>query len=145
MCRCNRPGDQIARATISLPFFYVNKFTAATKMAEDIIGKPPTAFEIFITLERHFGGSPVENVFAVGAILYNLFREDMLFADERCNRFTTVKKEGFMSFSEMFRQKFPQGYTVSTKDGSILATTARTVSFKEIISILKSKDEEVLR
>ena len=46
ICRCDRREDQVSKALVSLPWFFTNKFLAATREAEEILDRPPTCFEI---------------------------------------------------------------------------------------------------
>ena len=75
--------------------------------------------------------------------MISLLREDMIYTDKTCNSYSVTKKPGFNNYSEIFREKFPQGYTV-LPDGSISATTAPTVNLEMLFKILKSKDPEAL-
>lgn len=47
-----------------------------------------------------------------------------------------------MSFSEMFRKRYGNGY-MTVRDGTVAPTTARTINFNELWNMLKSKDEAV--
>ena len=46
--------------------------------------------------------------------LMNLLREDMLWTDKDLHRFTTKECEGFMNFSQKFREN-NAGYTINKK------------------------------
>jgi len=49
-CRA-RKSDQVAKALLSLPWFFVNNFINAVNQAEDILGRPGTTLEIFTVYE----------------------------------------------------------------------------------------------
>ena len=44
----SRQNEQVGRAILWLPWFYVNKFLDAVNTAERKLGRPPTPCEIFI-------------------------------------------------------------------------------------------------
>ena len=81
-------------------------------------------------------------MYEVAAILYSLLREDLIFADEHCYQYTCVKKQGFYSYSDLFKMKFPSGY-ICDKNGRIAPSTARVLNLKELMGIYKSKDPSV--
>jgi hypothetical protein len=46
---------------------------------------------------------------ALTGILFEILREDLLYTDPKCHRFTTKPREGYKLFSENFNNKSP-GY-----------------------------------
>ena len=51
ICRMGRSPEQVSRAHLYLPWFFVNQIMQAAELAEDTLGHPPTIMEIFVTLE----------------------------------------------------------------------------------------------
>ena len=78
----------------------------------------------------------------MGAILVSILREDIIYSDKHSYRYTINKQDGYYTYSELFRMKFPVGYGCDS-GGRVIATTARTISLPQLKSILKSKDENV--
>jgi len=106
------------------------------------MGGPPTALEIFAHLNR--GSSlPINNAYEVAAILATLHREEMVFVDKNFVRWTVRKKDGYMTFSELFLMRYGEGYGCSPT-GGIIATTARTVKYSTLVELLKSRDAAAL-
>lgn len=141
--RCDRPEDQISRALVWLPQGYVNSFMQATDYAEEKLGMPPTCLQIYEIMRTMKGQALTDNVYQLSACLLSLQREDLVLTDKNCYRFTTRRKEGYFTYSDMFRTKYPQGYKVD-KLGRVAPTTARLLSFKQLTAILKSSDESLL-
>ena len=56
---------------------------------------------------------PIKSAFEAGAVLFSIFREDLILSDEVCYQFTTRPRENFHTFSETFIKKFP-GYKVDS-------------------------------
>ena len=90
ICRGKRSEDQVSRALLSLPWFFVNQFLRAAQDAEDTLGHPPTMPEIFVTLECKFK-TPVRNAYEAAAVMTSLLREDMVFVDKISYRWTVRK------------------------------------------------------
>ena len=72
-----------------------------------------------------------------------MLREDLIYVDKNAYRYTSVKQEGYYSYSEIFRRYWPEGYRCDSK-GRVEATTARVVNFKHLKEVLMSKDESLL-
>ena len=66
----------------------------------------------------------------------------MIYADDTSYRYTRTKREGFYTYSELFRKRFGDEYECCS-DGTVMSKTAKTVNFKKLIQVLKSKDESV--
>jgi len=80
------------------------------------------------------------------AIIYNIYREDILFSDQGCYRFTTKPREGFCNFSDYFRQRYgATGAYKTISDGRIWPARAKTVNLNDLLTMLKSKDEIVFQ
>lgn len=75
-------------------------------------------------------------------MLFSMLREDMIFSDEHSYRYSIHKQEGYYSYSELFRMKFPEGYSCDDF-GRVTPTTARTINLNELIRTLVSKDEAI--
>jgi len=92
--------------------------------------------EVFVTLNDTYGKT-VNNIYEVGAVLFSLLREDLLYADEHSYRYTVNKQEGFYNYSEIFQRKFPTGYACD-KVGRVVPTTARRVNLSNLLYVLTS-------
>ena len=64
----------------------------------------------------------------------------MIFADDTSYSYTRKKREGFYSYSELFRRNYGFDYECSA-NGSVVPTTARTVNFKQLCNVLRSTEE----
>ena len=105
ICR-SRPDTQVSRSIISLPWFFVNRFLDSVRIAEQKLGRPATILEIYVTLEATYGRQ-VKNVYELGAVLFSMLREDMIYADEHSYRYTLHRQEGYLTYSEIFHKRFP--------------------------------------
>ena len=139
MCR-KRDPEQVGKALLWLPWFVVNQFLQAFEMAEDILGKPPTLMHVLAVFEDNFN-SPFKNIYQVSAITTSIMREDLIFFDKLFYRWTVHKKEGFFSYSEIFALKFGPGYAHFHSNGTVYATTARTINYDWLKQTLTSRDE----
>ena len=92
--------------------------------------------QIFITLEVKYA-SPIQNPYQCAAVLFSLQREDMIFSDDQCIRYTRKKKEGYYSYSELFRKRFGDDYGVDSY-GATVPRLAKTVNYSLLMDILKS-------
>lgn len=94
----------------------------STKKAEQILGRPSTILEIFMTLEANHGKT-LNNIFEAGAILFSLLREDIIYSDMHSYRYTCVKQEGYFTYSELFRIRYGDRYCCDSI-GRIIPTGA---------------------
>jgi len=78
MTRTNRPDDQIGKALISMPWYWVEKALAAVKSAEEKLMRPPSIFEIFTQMTKIYN-LQVATIYEGAAVLTSLFREDWLY------------------------------------------------------------------
>ena len=138
ICRAGRSRDQVSRSILWLPWYFVNRFLEATRIAEETLGHPPTVFEIFVTL-KETQGSTVNNVFEVVAVLFSMLREDLIYCSKNSDRYSVHKQEGYLNYSEIFRKHFPNGYACDPK-GRVVPTTARRVNYRQLKGILTSTD-----
>jgi len=67
----------------------------------------------------------------------------LLYCDSVCYKFSTFPHEGFLNYSQIFYKKFKNGYKV-IKDGSMVPTTAKSVSLADLFDVLKSSDASLL-
>jgi len=67
----------------------------------------------------------------------------MIFSDETAFRYTRRKREGYYSYSDHFRRRYGPDYECAA-DGTVMPTKAKTINFKTLFDVLKSKDESVL-
>ena len=109
-----------------MPWYFVNRLLESMRIAEEVLGMPPNPVQIFATLGAKYG-QVVDNVWQVVAILFSMLREDMLFSDKHSYRYIVHRQEGYYSYSELFRMKYPVGYGCDSS-GRVVATSARTIS-----------------
>ena len=139
-CCKSRKEDQVAKATLWLPWFMVDQFLTAIGRAEELLGTPPNTFEIAASFKQ-ISIIPLQNPQQAAAIILSLFREDIIFADRSLYHFTCTPREGFSKFSDRFREIY-QGYRVDSI-GCIVPDTEKTLNYKELIKVLKSKDADL--
>jgi len=139
ICRTSRQNEQVSKSILWLPWYFVNRFLESTRLAEDVLGRPPTVMEVFVTLNDTYGKT-VNNIYEAVAILFSLLREDLIYSDQHSYRYTVSRQEGYFSYSEIFRNKFPVGY-VCDNQGRVVPTTARRVNLNHLRGVLTSQDE----
>ena len=142
ICRMGRNPDQVSRGTLWLPWFFVNKFLEALRIAEETLGRPPNVPEIFVTL-RDTQGHTQNSVLECGAILFAILREDLIYIERNAYRYSLYKHEGFETYSEIFRRYWPEGYACDSM-GRVVPTTARRVNFKQLRATLTSSDPALM-
>ena len=81
----------------------------------------------------------LNDVYEALAVVYSLLREDLIHTDLISYRYTVRKQEGFYTYSEIFRMKFPSGYACNPK-GQVVPTTARRLNVDHLRSIMVSTD-----
>ena len=104
----------------------MNRLLDSTREAEEVLGRPPTIMEIFMTLEANHGKT-LNNIYEAVAILFSLLREDLIYSDMHSYRYTCVKQEGFHSYSELFRIRFGDKYTCDSL-GRCIPSSAKTIN-----------------
>lgn len=82
---------------------------------------------------------PIKDPFQTCAILVSLLREDKIFTNNTATSFTLTKQEGYMTFTERFKQNYGDEYSLDSNQ-ALIATTAKTINLKKMISDLKSTD-----
>ena len=121
----------------------VSSIIGAIEMAEDKLGKPPSVNEIYVIFKWDFHHYEFD-AGGFAHIVYNIFREDLLYADQSCYRFTARPRKGFYSFSDFFRKHYgAAGAYKIISDGRIWPASARTANLTDLLTMLKSKDETV--
>jgi hypothetical protein len=141
-CCRHRREDQVARALLSMPWFMVNNVLRAVNDAEDRLGRIPTTMEIYHMFRSQNNRLTANNPYEIGAILMSMYREDLILSDDVAYQFTTRQHEGFNTFSVNFNKKY-KGYGIC-KTGNVVPITAKTISFKKQIEMLKSTDPSQL-
>ena len=124
-----------------LPYYIVNKMLDCVISAEAKLGKPPSIIEIFVEMTNRFD-LPVKNCYEGAAVLTSLLREDWLYTNDVASHFSVTKHEGFLNYSELFRKKIGEGYTLY-KDGTVAVSTAKTINYRNLVEMLKSKDKSL--
>ena len=140
ICR-SREETQISKSLLWLPYWFVDKFLNSTRAAEEILGQPPTSMQIFVQLTNDHG-EVVKDVYQVSAVLFSLLREDILYSDAHSYKYTTEKKEGYYSYTELFQMKHKGGYTCDQL-GRVVGAGARTINLNTLRNILISTDESL--
>jgi hypothetical protein len=75
--------------------------------------------------------------------MLSMHREDLIYGDKSMYRFTTRAREGFTTFSDVFRQRYP-GYLLDTEKHTVYAKSAETLNARDHVALLLSKDELLL-
>jgi len=124
----------MGRGLYPMPWFLVNSVIKAANDAEDVLGHPPTLMEILVMLKKSGGALVLNDIYKLAVVFSGLFREDMVFVDSICYRWTAHKKEGFFSYTELFVKNFGTGDLYTTRsDGAIVARQARTVNYSNLV------------
>jgi hypothetical protein len=139
----NRPEDQVAKALVGLPWYFVNNAIASVKSAEDKLMRPPSIFEIFTEMKKVYN-LPVNTIYEGAAVLTSLFREDWLYMNDLATHYSCVAHPGFRTFSVQFRAKYGNNYKTE-RDGTVSVAGAKTINFKSLMNVLKSKDESLFK
>ena len=63
-----------------MPWFKVKRFLKAIEIAEEMLGHPPSIFQISVVMREKLNANP-GNAFEVWAIVISLYREDLVFTD----------------------------------------------------------------
>jgi len=137
-CVVSRERTQVGRSLLWLDGWTTSSVLKAVEIAETKLGKPGSAVEVFVTLKNEFS-TPIRNMWEVAAVLCSLFREDWIFTNSIGSHWTRSKKEGYSSYSEIFKAKFP-GYKLDSRQ-RVMSDTAKTTNFKKLTDMLKSKVE----
>ena len=80
--------------------------------AEEILKRPPTFVEVYVIIKKRYPSLPIPTPVQSSAVIASLVREDWLYIDETAQRVTLNKREGFLTFSQIFRQKYGSGFSV---------------------------------
>ena len=139
ICR-SRDQDQVSKSILWLPWYFVNRLLESTRIAEQTLGHPPTVLQIFVTLHERYG-RVLENIYQAVAVLFAILREDLIYSDLHSYRYTCTKQEGYYTYSEIFRMKFPEGYMCDPL-GRVMPTTARRLNLMHLRSVMTSQDEQ---
>ena len=137
ICRIRDP-NQISRSPIPLPWIVVNRFLRAIEYAEKILGKPANVCHIFHVLKEKFN-LPV-SIYMAAALMNSIFREDLIFCDLIMSSWTVNKQEGYLNYSDWFRLKYQADGYVCDSLGTVVPSTARTISYTELRSFFVNKD-----
>ena len=70
----------------------------------------------------------------------NMGRWDYMYCDKNFAKFSLVRLDGYLLFSEMMAKRYP-GYALGPK-GHILPTTDYQINLDELLALLRSKDIE---
>lgn len=128
-CVVSRERTQVGRSLLWLDGWTTNSVLKAVEIAETKLGKPGSAVEVFVTLKNEFS-TPIRNMWEVAAVLCSLFREDWIFTNSIGSHWTRTKKDGYSSYSEIFKAKFP-GYKLDSRQ-RVMSDTAKTTNFKKL-------------
>ena len=106
-------------------------------ITEKKLGRPGSSVEIFVTLNHEYFVA-IKNMWECAAVLCSIFREDWIFTNTIGSHWTRERKDGYKSYSELFREKFP-GYKLDSYQ-RVMNDSAKATNFKSLISMLKSKN-----
>jgi len=116
----------------------------ALNETEELLDRPTSVHEVYSYLKMNQQlDTELLNPWTFGCYFLGLHREDLIYADKNIYRFSTRAREGFMSFSEHFRQRYP-GYLLDEKIGTVYASSAKVLNAKEHVALLLSKDATLL-
>ena len=82
----------------------------------------------------------------ITALLQNIYREDYIYADKEFTVWSITGPDGseerktMQLFSERFRDMYP-GYTLESEGHIVAKPETQTISLRELMNFLKSKDE----
>jgi hypothetical protein len=105
----------------------------AAANCERLLQRPCTIVEIYSYAKLH--GEVTISTFEYAVAFLSLFREDMVRADDTVYWFSVERMEGYRTFSEMWRQKYPD----FSLDRQQTAVDEVRLAYQEVVSRLKSK------
>ena len=140
ICRCSRSQDQVSRAILWLPWYFVNRILDSTRIAEELLGSPATIVQILVVMSDKYGKT-LNNIYELAAVLVSLYREDIIYSDVNFYHFTCTRQEGYYTYSEIFRLKFNSGYACDSI-GRVMPTEARRINLEEHRAIMLSTDDQ---
>ena len=146
-CKSSDPNSVGGKSMIYLPYFYRSRIIDCIDIAERLKGSPPSTNEIYCVMQIHYritiGGHGWFNAF-----LQNLYREDLFYADHKFTFWSTnlegPNKETFEKFSPRFKRLYPN-YLLDERMRVRARPETPVVNLQELVSILRSKDERLLR
>lgn len=142
MCCNARAEDQVGKALLPLPWFIVNAVIDAVDKAEQKLGTPPSSIEVFAETKVNHPFIPIRTIWETAGVLISIYREDRLYSNDILSHFSTQRREGYLTFSETFRKKFP-GYKLDSRQ-RVTCDTKAPISFKKVMDMLKSTDPSLL-
>lgn len=71
----------------------------AIHSAEHEMGKPPLIVEVFVQMKHLYPELPINNVYEGSAAIACFLREDWIYINDKADRCSLVKHEGYMNFS----------------------------------------------
>ena len=74
-------------------------------------------------------------------VITNMARQDYMYCDNEFTRFSRVRLEGYLTFSENLAKRYP-GYMLDQKTHLIVPTTDHRVNVDELFALFRSKDVE---
>ena len=111
--------------------------------AERIKGSAPLLIEITIVYFKHY--TKIFPYGAIGAFIYNLYREDLFYADQNFAIYSMTGPDGsdgrktFEMFSERFRRIYPE-YMLDCKMNVVAKPETTVINLQQLTKLLKSKD-----
>ena len=125
-----------------LPFFVRSRILWSIEEGEAIKGSPVNIPEILAVFSINYTTKLTQGY--MWAFLYNLYREDLFYADKKHTCWSMSNegegKEGFETFSERFRRLYP-GYVLDKNMRIRAGSATKTINLKQLCNLLKSKDE----
>ena len=72
-------------------------------------------------------------------VITNMARYDYFYCDNDFTKFSRVRLEGYLTFSENMAKRYP-GYMLDTKTNEIFPSTDHRVNVDELFTLFRSKD-----
>ena len=146
MCCVGSDDNKISRSLLSLPWYMVNAILTCVDLAEQRKGSAPNGVEVFVTFDELGYRNcmrPIDDVYTVCAILMSLLREHMILTDKVGYLFTRNKREGFFTYTEIFKNKYP-GYGLAHDQSLVPLKGTTLVNFDDLWKILRSNDRALI-
>ena len=86
MCVCSRKEGQVAKSTVSLPWFVVNNFLDSIASAERKLGYPPCFAEVLVELNNQHPWTPIYDGGKALGVCMAMIREDWVYVDPKSYR-----------------------------------------------------------
>ena len=83
VCVCRRKDDQVAKATLWLPWFITSRWLHSIELAEARLKEPPMIVDVLAEMNRTYPMVPIYDVGKATALCMALVREDKVYLDDQ--------------------------------------------------------------